>query len=270
MQSRGPRSTLRRRRRQKREVSLLWWALLPIALIAVWVSLPGTVQRPVRHEPTAAGKPHTIPVKQRVERPIYPYSILAGGVYDAEELRTKLHADPVADRHYAPFDLQSVRPITLRTARLAYVSYRKGSNIYWTRKRISLSAGEILLTDGKFLARARCGNRVSDTPEHPVAEVPTYEPPELLMNIPEPPELPEPPQSTELTPPREPISGPPSVVELPLGPYPIPQFLPPPVAVVPEPDAIVLMGTVFLLCVAARWFRRRRSGAKLSARTGVD
>ena len=152
---------------------------MPSALIAVLVCLSGTLDRPVRREPIVIGNPHSPAVNPRAERPIYPYSILNSGAYDAEELNTKLHADPVAARHYASFDLRHVRPVTLPAARLAYVSYRKGSDIYWTRKPVFLLAGETLLTDGKLLARARCGNRVSDTPEQPVAEVPTSEPPEL-------------------------------------------------------------------------------------------
>jgi hypothetical protein len=275
MQSRRRRSRLSRRRRQERKIALLCWAV-PIALIAILVFLSSTLEQPVRREPVAVGNPLTVPIHPRADRPIYPYSILRGGAYDAEEFETKLHADPVAARHYLPFDLRYVRLVTLPAARLAYVSYRKGSDIYWTRKPVLLRAGETLLTDGKLLARARCGNRVSDTPQQPVADVPSSEPPELVMNTPQPPEV-----TPALTPSRgipsananprpgsikgvpdvgiEAISEPPSVVDLRPGPYTTPQFLPPPVAVVPEPNAFVLMGTAFLLCFAARWFRRRRS-----------
>ncbi len=274
MQSRRRRNRFSRRRRQERKIALLCWAV-PIALIAVLVSLSGSLDRPIVREPIAVGNPHSLAVNPRAERIVYPYSILKGGAYDAEELKAKLHADPVAARHYASFDLRYVRPVTLPAGLFAYVSYRKGSDIYWTRKRVLLPVGETLLTDGKFLARARCGNRVSDTPEQPVAEVPTSEPPELVMNTPEPPE-----STPPLTPSREtptaienprprprgvtdvplgPILERPSVVGLPLGPYPTPQRLPAPVAVVPEPNAFVLMGTAFLLCFAVHWLRRRRS-----------
>ena len=98
--------------------------------------------------------------------------------------------------------------------------------------------------------------------------------------------MPEPPESTPpLTPSREtptaisnprprpravpdvslgPIPESPSVVGVPLGPYPIPRPLPAPVAVVPEPDAFVLMGTAFLLCFAVQWLRRQPLAARAS------
>src|SRR5258708_28355146 len=50
-----------------------------------------------------------------------------------------------------------------------YVAYRKGDKIYWTRKKIALHPGETLISDGKIVARTRCGNRVAVAPLGPPA-----------------------------------------------------------------------------------------------------
>jgi len=52
--------------------------------------------------------------------------------------------------------------------RAVYVSYRKGEQVYWTSKKMMLAAGETLLSDGQHDIRARCGNRIADTPQLPV------------------------------------------------------------------------------------------------------
>ncbi len=53
---------------------------------------------------------------------------------------------------------------------MAYVSYRTPSGIYWTKNRVPLREGELVLTDGGSEVRGRCGNRISNTPEQPVAQ----------------------------------------------------------------------------------------------------
>lgn len=115
-------------------------------------------------------------------RPVYPFSVIPGGAYSAAELRTKLSADAVAARHYQKFQLAQVSSIETQAASLVYVSYRKGGLIYWTRKPIRLARGEKLITDGVLYALARCGNRISTTPEHPVA---LLEPPDYIFDRPE-------------------------------------------------------------------------------------
>jgi hypothetical protein len=49
-----------------------------------------------------------------------------------------------------------------------YVSYRKGEQVYWTARKVTLAEGESILSDGQNDIRARCGNRISDTPQLPV------------------------------------------------------------------------------------------------------
>ena len=103
---------------------------------------------------------------QQIEnRPVYPYSVVPGGVRNAQELKRAAERDPVVAAHYAGFDYDHARVVRLVLARTAYISYRIGNKIYWTRHRISLKPGETLITDGKITARARCANRVEEIPQ---------------------------------------------------------------------------------------------------------
>jgi hypothetical protein len=107
-------------------------------------------------------------------RPVYPYSIVPGGVRDARELKWAADHDPVVRAHYAGFDYDHARVVRLVLARTAYVSYRIGNKVFWTRRRISLRKGETVITDGKITARSRCGNRVEEVPQQATS---TSEPP---------------------------------------------------------------------------------------------
>ena len=98
-------------------------------------------------------------------RVIYPYSVVPGGVATPDELRQASVRDQVVREHYAGFDFQHARVIKVRDAKLVYLSYRIGNEIYWTTKRVTLHAGETLVTDGKITARSRCGNQVSALPQ---------------------------------------------------------------------------------------------------------
>lgn len=99
------------------------------------------------------------------DRPVYPYSVVPGGVKDARELKWVAEHDPVVAAHYAGFDYEHARTVRLVLARTVYVSYRIGNRVYWTRHRISLKKGETLITDGKITARTKCGNRVEEMPQ---------------------------------------------------------------------------------------------------------
>lgn len=98
-------------------------------------------------------------------RQVYPYSIVPGGVRDAQELKWAADHDPVVRAHYAGFDYDHARVVRLVLARTAFVSYRIGNKVYWTRRRIKLKKGETVLTDGKIMARTRCANRVEEVPQ---------------------------------------------------------------------------------------------------------
>jgi hypothetical protein len=113
-------------------------------------------------------------LRQTENRPVYPYSVVAGGVRDASELKWAAAHDPVVKLHYAGFDYEHARVVRLVLARSAYVSYRIGKRVYWTRHRILLKKGETVITDGKMTARTRCGNRVEEAPQQ---EMSSSEPP---------------------------------------------------------------------------------------------
>jgi len=98
-------------------------------------------------------------------RPVYPYSIVPGGVRDAADLKWAAEHDPVVAAHYAGFDYDHARVVRLVLAQTAYVSYRIGNKVYWTRKRIKLKKGETVITDGKITARTRCANQVIQVPQ---------------------------------------------------------------------------------------------------------
>ena len=104
-------------------------------------------------------------------RPVFNGSVVAGGVYSLDELRAVVDRDPVVAAHYHGADLDRMEVVTLTTGKAAYVSYRRGDAVHWTRQRVWLKPGETVLTDGTTMIRARCGNCVSDVKQDNVAAV---------------------------------------------------------------------------------------------------
>src|SRR5580692_6417328 len=122
-----------------------------------------------------------IPELDKTDRILYPYSVIPGGVRNSAELRNAVAHDDVVARHYSDFDLREVRVTRLQEVRAVFVSYRVGSQIFWTKNRLSLPAGETVLTDGEHMARTRCGNRISEAPVGPVL---SNEPSPEAMEVP--------------------------------------------------------------------------------------
>jgi len=110
-----------------------------------------------------------VPTDASSTRPVYPYSVIPHGVSGREELQATIQHDPIVAAHYSGFRVDAVRPIRLSSEHAFFVSYRVGNQVYWTTKKITLHAGETLLTDGEHLARIRCGNRLSEVPSTPTA-----------------------------------------------------------------------------------------------------
>jgi hypothetical protein len=122
------------------------------------------------------------PAKFRARIPgVYPYSVVPGGVKDPDDLRYKALRDWVVRRHYAHFDYSHAHLVRATEAREVYLSYRIRDTVFWTRRRIRLHLGELLLTDGKITARARCGNQISDAAK---PEVSDEEPDEDILDQP--------------------------------------------------------------------------------------
>jgi len=109
----------------------------------------------------------SIASKSKETRAVYAYSVIPGGVKSAKELQEALKHDPVAAAHYANFNVSSSRLVHLSNMRKVHVSYRIGSQVFWTGKQLTLRPGETLLTDGTHFARTRCGNRVAEVPDGP-------------------------------------------------------------------------------------------------------
>ena len=100
---------------------------------------------------------------------VYPYSVVPGGVHSTEALAAAVK-DPLVATHYASIDIAQARIETVPAPRRAYVSYRIGNRLYWTSRTVALHPGEQVLTDGRNEIRARCGNRISETPQQPTSD----------------------------------------------------------------------------------------------------
>jgi hypothetical protein len=188
------------------------------------------------------------PDTKDLHRPVYPYSVVAGGVRSPGELKLAIAKDPIVAEHYAGFNSVRAHVVKLREAKLAYVSYRLGNKVFWTKKKIRLAKGEPLITDGESYARTRCANRVSEKPQ-----------PRTSPQEPSPKELNKPldPASREviaaLIPPipTNPTGGPVSGIDfvpvIPLVPLvggnPTKNPPPVPVTLTPEPGTLLLVGS---------------------------
>jgi PEP-CTERM motif len=148
----------------------VWWATPHHRTVLRYAASLGTVDpewiRGNTSQNLAILAGHTgVQPETRTGRLVYPYSVIPGGVRDAQELHEAIQHDRAVASHYAGFDYVRARTFALREPRVVYLSYRIGDKIFWTRRQFTLRRGEILLTDGKITARTRCANRVSAVPE---------------------------------------------------------------------------------------------------------
>jgi len=112
---------------------------------------------------------------------IFPYSVIPGGVRSARDLKEAVRREALVAQHYSGFNFNSAHVIHAAKDKEVYVSYRIGSQIFWTRHKVTIHAGETLLTDGRNLARGRCGNRISESPKSPASP---NEPSDFAMSNP--------------------------------------------------------------------------------------
>jgi hypothetical protein len=191
-------------------------------------------------------------------RPVYPYSIIPGGVRSVKELKSAIAQDPLVKAHYRGFDLAKARIVRLTKDRAVHVSYRRGGGIYWTKKKLTLLKGETLITDGKSTSRTRCGNRISDGPVTPSSP---DEPPPALFDEPV-----TPPRAAPLPPPYDspPVTPGGSIPIVPIIPIfpgggspPPGGHKPPNPTPVPEPDTFYLL----IVSLPVVWLAlKKRSG----------
>jgi hypothetical protein len=107
-------------------------------------------------------------IQDKRDKIVYPYSVIPGGVRSRNELAASIRDDKVIADHFADFDISQARIVKVEETKFVHVSYRIRDKVYWTAKAIKLPKGETLITDGRNLARTRCGNRVSVTPQQPI------------------------------------------------------------------------------------------------------
>ena len=154
--------------------------LAVLALTSCRTALPKPEAKAGGGQDQTAGVAATTAVPSR--RLVFPWSVVSGGVDSPLAMRTAMQEDPVVDAHYAGLNPASFRAETLQAKRQGYVSYRIRDKIYWTRRMVTLLAGETVLSDGQFLVRGRCGNLISPTPRQPVAPA-GVEPAEIAMDL---------------------------------------------------------------------------------------
>jgi hypothetical protein len=145
------------------------------AVVATW-QFVGCSKISELSDPTASSN-ETV-VSQINHRKVFLHSVIPGGVFSAAELQRARLTDPVVELHYADFggDIHVAR---LMQDELVYISYRKANKVFWTQRKHRVCQGEAVITDGKNMARSRCGNRLSKTPQLPTAK---NEPTESALN----------------------------------------------------------------------------------------
>ena len=179
-------SCIVKRPRRTRIVAL---AVALAALSAMWCARPVQIGVALPPEtPVPAGLITSAQPDTRLafslpygERRVYPYSVIPSGIASVDSLRSIVEHNPEIARHLRDFDLQHAKVVHVTEPRAVYVSYRIGSNIFWTTKRLTLAKGESLVTDGTRTLRGRCGNDVSDAAVEPTSE---EEPPIAELDTP--------------------------------------------------------------------------------------
>jgi len=174
MQSRAHSRRKRRRRNHlKTYLAIASLAVVPVlGVLVLFFDADSGSSRLDSSASRAERLPYHLPVSPRVQprssgsgRIVYPYSVIAGGARGAQELKQAISKDPVVAEHYRSFKRDQTRMVELAAEKTAYVSYRIGNEVFWTKKKLKLVKGEKLITDGENYARTRCGNRISETPE---------------------------------------------------------------------------------------------------------
>jgi hypothetical protein len=270
--------------------SILVWSILAPSHNSLRSANSPDSSTAIRQAATEADFLSQPPELDKDGRVFYPYSVIPGGANSDAELRSAVAHDAIVASHYADFDLKKTQVTGLSAAHAVFVSYRVGNRIFWTKNRMTLPAGERVLTDGAHMARTRCGNRVSEVPGEPVlkaepspeamevpagagplavpvapAEIPLAPPPTTAIVVPETPSIFIPP-----IPPIFPLGGspfppgtptPPGTLAPPGGPIPPPVIPPPtpppPPVATPEPSSLLML-TASLACI---WVFRRKSRA---------
>jgi len=177
-------STTRRRRRRssrnrRREIRrAIICVAAALAVVASFVATVVLLQPDARLAVSMTAEPTTTrstdvvlePEHADSSRAVYPFSVIPGGAYSSAEFMDAVTADAAVGAHYADIVPAAMHVERVTGPRAAYMSYRIGDRIYWTKRKLALAEGEHVLTDGRVTVRARCGNRLSEQPMQPTSE----------------------------------------------------------------------------------------------------
>ena len=155
----------KRKRRLRPPAAARLLTMVLAVLLAGWWS--ATTPAP---DPETTASIATVPAYPS-KRLVFPWSVVSGGVTSPLAMREAMQDDPVVKAHYAGLNPAAFRAETLAADRRGYVSYRIRDKVYWTRRMVTLQAGETVLTDGESMLRGRCGNLISFITREPVAPV---------------------------------------------------------------------------------------------------
>src|ERR1700730_6287316 len=135
----GDVQVVKRRRTRRHRRNRLFRRWLAVAVLAVFIASASTVAlryfspslfRFSESAPAPVGRiglsqssaVEEIPINAQAPRPVYPYSVVPGGVENAKELKWVAEHDPVVAGHYWGFDFEYAQVVRLTLARTVYVS----------------------------------------------------------------------------------------------------------------------------------------------------
>jgi hypothetical protein len=103
-------------------------------------------------------------------RTVFRHSVVPGGVLTADEVERAMVHDGIVAAHYSAINPRELHVETLPEDRAAYMSYRIGDEVFWTKQKVRLPRGETILTDGAHQIRTRCGNCIAFAPMSPTSD----------------------------------------------------------------------------------------------------
>lgn len=230
--------------------------LVLLLMIAVFIAiaLPKPATAPSTPEPPKPPELVTKPIKV-IAYPSYGHAVAINGIHSIAE----------ALRYYPDLDISKAHFEVTKHTLISHVSYLKNGKVYFTKSLHVYPAGTEIITDGKVIILARCGNELTDVP--PPADTPD-EPkdldeivpnPEVTPDLLLPPEIPTTYQTSyippmNLVPPDNSIYTPYTLVPACCFSsfIPTPPITPPTIISTPEPSTFVLLliGLVIFLVVS--------------------
>ena len=90
--------------------------------------------------------------------PVFPYSVVSGGIHDKAALMRALRAGFLP----AGFNVQNARFIRMPKDFCTYLTFRNDAgHVAWSTRKVCIRAGELAITDGHMTILARCANQIA-------------------------------------------------------------------------------------------------------------